>query len=255
MKYIFLDTNVFMHFNLFDQIDWGKITDTKDYKILISDITLRELDEKKYDKDDKKADRAKKIVSKIEKIIDEYNNIIQNKAKSELIILKAISKVFLEENSLNPDDQDNYLIASMIDYKNKNPDHDIVLITYDSGPKLKAKSFGLNCIKMPEEFLLPKEPSQNDKKLKELQAENLRLKNKIPKLSVVFEDNKQSTALIITEQKFSEENKIIRMFDIEKEYKNLIYKSPEEMEEERKEKNKNSPLAGLLDEECKVCHR
>lgn len=238
MKYIFLDTNIFLHFQYFDQIDWSKIVNSNDYKIVISDIVLKELDEKKYDSNKKKAERSKNVIAKIDKIADENNGVIQNKAKSELILLNAINKAVLEENLLNIDDQDNYLIASILDFKKNNPDYDIVLISYDSGPRRKAKNLGINALKMPEDYLLPQEPDEKDKKLKELQAENLKLKNKIPKLSVFFDDNSQKKVFSISKQNLSEdENKALKIIELDKSYKPLIYKSPQELKEELDKKN------------------
>jgi hypothetical protein len=38
MKYLFLDTNIFLHFQYFEQIPWGNLVDDTEFKIIESDI-------------------------------------------------------------------------------------------------------------------------------------------------------------------------------------------------------------------------
>ena len=47
MKYLFLDTNIFLHFINFEQIPWGNLVDDVDFKIIVSDIVAGEIDKHK----------------------------------------------------------------------------------------------------------------------------------------------------------------------------------------------------------------
>ncbi|MFT3752093.1 MAG: PIN domain-containing protein [Paludibacter sp.] len=45
MKYLFLDTNIFLHFRSFEQIDWSKLIEVDDeYCIVIPEIVIKEID-------------------------------------------------------------------------------------------------------------------------------------------------------------------------------------------------------------------
>ena len=44
MKYLFLDTNIFLHFQNFEQIPWGNLVGDVDFKIIVSDIVAGEID-------------------------------------------------------------------------------------------------------------------------------------------------------------------------------------------------------------------
>ena len=44
MKYLFLDTNIFLHFQNFEQIPWGNLVDDTEFKIIVSDIVAAEID-------------------------------------------------------------------------------------------------------------------------------------------------------------------------------------------------------------------
>ena len=47
MKYLFLDTNIFLHFQNLEQIPWGTLADDTEFKILVSDIVVGEIDKHK----------------------------------------------------------------------------------------------------------------------------------------------------------------------------------------------------------------
>ena len=44
MKYVFLDTNVFLQFKDFEQIPWGELIGDNDFAIVVSDVVSREID-------------------------------------------------------------------------------------------------------------------------------------------------------------------------------------------------------------------
>ncbi len=51
MNYIVLDTNIFIHFRDFDQINWSELVgNNQDYIILIPPTVIDELDRHKYNK-------------------------------------------------------------------------------------------------------------------------------------------------------------------------------------------------------------
>ena len=47
MKHIFLDSNILIHFQSIEQINWLKITNCKQCNILIAPIVIDELESKK----------------------------------------------------------------------------------------------------------------------------------------------------------------------------------------------------------------
>jgi len=69
MNYIALDTNIFIHFKDFDQIDWKSLTSINDsFTIIIPPVVIDELDKHKYNKNPKISRRVKRILPKIENL-------------------------------------------------------------------------------------------------------------------------------------------------------------------------------------------
>lgn len=64
MKYLFLDTNIFLHFQYFEQIPWGNLVDDTEFKIIESDIVAWEIDKHK-DGSRGKIQKKAKVISKL----------------------------------------------------------------------------------------------------------------------------------------------------------------------------------------------
>lgn len=183
MNYIFLDTNVFIHFKDFDQIDWKNVIKSdEDFLITIVPIVIDELDSHKYNKNPKISRRIKRILPKIEDYItsNQLVKLITSRPKDETFI----------NVQLNKNEQDDCILASILEFKSIINEKDKVLyITYDTGPRLKAKTLSINCLKINESYLLPSEPDENEKRSKELEKELQKFKNQSPKVIIGFPDN------------------------------------------------------------------
>jgi predicted ribonuclease YlaK len=67
MKYIFLDTNIFLHFQDFEKIDWLSESFSKACKLIIPPVVIDELDEKKIGTN-KIGNHARKILNRFEQL-------------------------------------------------------------------------------------------------------------------------------------------------------------------------------------------
>ena len=213
MKSIFIDTNIFLHYKLFDQINWLDICSDKECEILISPIVIDELDKHKI-KNTRVGKRARSIMQKIEKIYDNQDFIIQKNVFLKIINKKPSLKTY-NENGLNFEEQDHRLFASIIEFKNDNPQASIYLVSNDIGPRIRAKQFNIKTIILPEDYLLSPETSELEKKIKKLEQENLLLKSRIPRLTLEFENGNEFLKISRGKKELEKDN------IIEKELSNL----------------------------------
>ena len=184
MKSLFLDTNIFLHFTSYDQIDWTKIIDSDDFEIVICPIVITELDQKKYLSGTSK--RAKKALSKIE-------------SDNQLVIIsRRPNQSTFESHHLSTQNNDDHLIASILEFKEENKSKEPVLITHDTGPRLSAKSLNIHTLDLPDQYKLKIEDSQQ-KKIDEQRKELNKLRNRLPKLNVSFKSGNESIAFQIKE--------------------------------------------------------
>ena len=189
MEIIFIDTNIFLHFENFEQIDWLKLSNSDSCKLIISPIVIDELDKHKIS-NSKVGKKARKTLNRIEEIIESENDQIKNRVFIEILNTKPNKKIY-EKFDLNFDEQDHRLFASMIQYRNESNQQNISICTDDIGPRIRAKQYGFSTLKLDDKYRLPYETSETVKKIKKLEQENSLLKNKIPELYLCFENDKE----------------------------------------------------------------
>jgi rRNA-processing protein FCF1 len=225
--YIFLDTNIFLHFKQFDQIDWRKIINSQEVIIVIAPIVIKELDKHKTNNNDKIATRAKKTLNLIENLLEIDKNKNHKKIDIEYINKSPLEITFIN-NALSANEQDDCLLSSILEYKNDHPESEVSLIAHDTGIRLKAKRLYIDIIKMPKEFLLPNEKSKIEKENEKLKIELKEFQNRIPKLKICF-NNKEE---------FLKEKITYKNIDIKNEISKTMNKLTKEITKLNEESNK-----------------
>jgi PIN domain len=195
LKIVFLDTNIIVHYQSFDQVDWLKITEADAVKIIITPVNIRELNTIK----DSPAHlwfrkRAQDILTKISRLIDDSLSVTLN-ANIELQVEHRDPLVDFGVYHLDQRIQDDNLIASILMLRQEMPDANIVLITADDGVTLlaKARPHGIRTIRMPQELRLPEELNVDREKIKELEQKIREITAAMPRLSLAFENGDQHT--------------------------------------------------------------
>lgn len=194
MKF-FIDTNIILHFVPFDQVDWREIYGTETVEILLAPIVIEELDKQKRSTNQRVSKRAKTAIKKIGEIgISGYwsANVLIS------ILTTRPNNSLYSDNSLDKEEQDDRLIAAIIDYKNS-VDSEVVLITNDLGPKLKCLSFGIRTDSLPEKYELKDEEGDLIKENAKLKEEINKYRQAIPKLNLLFDNDKSFIKIIISE--------------------------------------------------------
>jgi hypothetical protein len=199
-KIIYLDTNIFLHYQPFTQINWLELVKAESVTIVIPPLIIRELNTQK---DSQSKPQIKKRASESIKML---SKLFESGNPSK--ITEGVF-VYLEDrdplidfvaNQLNFNIQDDQLIASILSNKLEEPDQNIVLITSDLGLQLnmKARRVGIDTLRMPENFRIEDGPDPNQTRIKKLEQENRELKSSTPSLSLVFEngDKRKSFKLV-----------------------------------------------------------
>jgi hypothetical protein len=99
--------------------------------------------------------------------------------------------------SLSRDLNDDWLLASILQFQISRPAEKTVLVTEDRGLRVKAMGQGLEVTRVPDTIRLPDEPDETEKKLRETEDELRRLRNAVPDLKLVFEDGKGHTCVAV----------------------------------------------------------
>jgi rRNA-processing protein FCF1 len=181
MTYLFLDTNIFLHYKFFIEIPWQKIV-SDEYQIVLPPVVMDELDKHKRHQNPKIASRAKKVLSKFEDIVNDTGSFPLK------YIFKRPSRETFDLYQLDRNEQDDCILATILEFKVQYNDASIKLISNDTGPRFRAASLSIAAVKLDDEYLVPIEKTEEQKQIQKLTQEISAYKNRIPKLSLCFLD-------------------------------------------------------------------
>lgn len=212
MKYLFLDTNIYLHYIDVEQINWNKIVEDADITIVVPRITLREIDQHKDQSRGKIQKRAKAISAKFAQIFLDGKTF-----KYTFALCDEPAASSFDGGKFNIHINDDWFILSAL---HSNYDvADIVVISSDTNLLLKAKENGLDFRKMSDEYRLKEELSDEEKEIKALKIELEKYKNRQPKPSVIFEKEESDKQILKRPNKRDLEDELsIYMENLKKEY-------------------------------------
>lgn len=217
--YAFLDTNVFLHYQPFDQIKWTEILSASSVVLVVTPVVVRELDgHKDQHRISTIRDRARTALKKIEQIaLGEMTMRLLDGVELEYAKEPTID---FQQYGLREEINDDHLVASCLTYCRSEPNISVGLISGDTGPRLKARQHEIVAVSLPEKYKLPSALDAAEKEKQQLQRRIQQLENRFPKLKLAFADeaNQFSTTLqqplAMTEEEIQQ-----RMIDIKNKYK------------------------------------
>ena len=196
-KIIYLDTNIFLHYQPFSQINWLDIVKAESVTIVIPPVTIRELNKHKdFQLRAKIKERAAETIRKLSGLYESGANAKINEGVF-ITFEDRDPTIDFATHQLNFSIQDDHLIASILMNRQEAPTDHIVLVTSDSGLALvtKAGRQGIYTQKLPENLRIADEPDPNESKVKQLEQQIRELNSRIPNLSLAFEDGTQHVTI------------------------------------------------------------
>ncbi len=188
MTGLFLDTNVLLHYRRIDEIDWLSISGTDAVVLLICPIVVRELDHHKdTNPQNKLRKRAQEVISDLQSKLEGSTDI---RAGVQIEFLTSDPRVDFPRHGLHRDVNDDWLIASVIEWQTQQPGRVGAIVSADLGVSIKARANGISVIKLPDALKLASEQDPEEAKLKRLQSELAELRNSLPKLEITFPGGK-----------------------------------------------------------------
>nr|WP_321265206.1 PIN domain-containing protein [uncultured Sphaerochaeta sp.] len=175
----YLDTNVLIHFQRFDTLDWHSILETREeVTLVVAPIVLRELNKKKD------SDQNKGIRIRAGDILKAFEKYQENGKIREGVFLNFVCiepKIDWDQKGLDPDVSDDRLIASMILEEDISK---LILVTSDFGLRQKARNKNIRNVKLDDSLKEDVRIDDDTKKIKELEAKLARFENASPKLDL-----------------------------------------------------------------------
>lgn len=180
MKYLVLDTNVYLHFKHFEQIDWKSLLQDE-VTICVPQRVLTEIDKHKDQSRGKIQKRAKAMSARFYEIF-----LTGATPQVPVVDMPNPPATAFDDPQYNKEISDDWIILTALHSAISNAD--IVIVGYDNDILLKAKQHGLGFFKMPDTLLLAEEPSGEEKEIKRLTQQLAKYENRLPDPIVEFEN-------------------------------------------------------------------
>lgn len=184
--YLFLDTNVFLHYPAFD-IDWLKVAECNEAALIVAPIVVRELDKHKETGRTGLRKRADTVLRQLSRHLEEGEES-EVRRGTRLVFLKHEPLINFRDHKLDTDIADDQLIASIVGFQQDHPEARVALVSAELKFLVKTRTHDIQVIRPPEDGkLAPFESDPAEKRVRELEQEVAALKNRIPKLQLGLE--------------------------------------------------------------------
>lgn len=181
------DTNLALHFQPIEQIDWNALTGCADCLVVIAPILLRELEKQKtFNKSPALKARATRTIDFLVSKLDEPDPISLRPGVTLLFMEHEPVIDFVASNLVREVDDDHHIAAALAFQEATGLP--IYIASNDGGMALKLRSRPIRSLRLPEELRLPVEVDAEQKELRDTKLELARLKAQKPKLAVRFSD-------------------------------------------------------------------
>ncbi|MEN6521056.1 MAG: PIN domain-containing protein [Armatimonadota bacterium] len=201
MKTILIDTNILLHYRQLDQIDWLKEFDVERIVILIPPVVIGELE------DHKVRNQSKLLRHRAADCVKWLNSVINSKGlEAEIrngVVLRFLDyepHIDFSLHRLRHRIEDDRLLAHAIEWNNDHPDSPVTILTSDTGVNVKARGRKLQAVFWAgNKYLLPEEEDSDQKRIRNLERENAKLKSRMPVLDIMFADMKKHQEFCLEE--------------------------------------------------------
>ncbi len=189
--YLFPDTNLLIQCRPLAELGWGQWKEFDEIHVLISRPVQKEIDKHKNGGSGRLAKRGRMAASLLRDVITESANhkvIREASPRVKLFVRIDIKPSPALAETLDYGEPDDRLVGTVHSFMSQNPDCDARVFTHDSGPVASAKASGVKVEVIPDEWLLPPEQSEADKRIKSLETEVARLKQVEPAFDITCLD-------------------------------------------------------------------
>jgi PIN domain len=183
---IFIDTNIFIHFTFFTDVDWPTVVGASEIKIVIPPIIMRELDKHKFNhKDDIIRKRAQRVLVRLAQLFRTHSEV---RPRTNIHFEPHEPDEEFATLRLSRETQDDQLLASVCLYKKENPNEEILLVTDDLSLHVKAVPLSIKTLELSEDHRLPLAPNPEVRKVRDLEQKIRQLEHRMPDPQLVFDD-------------------------------------------------------------------
>lgn len=177
---IFIDANIFIEMKDLRSLDWPALfPDIEEVRIVVSMHVVKELDKLKTDRSERRRKRARAALQLLDGL-SSSDQIVLRETPYRVTLELAFPRAhrWADFHLLDESDPDDRFVAHVLE------DGEAILVSDDSGPRIKASRYGARALQPPQSFRLPPEESPDQKKVRELTNVIKDMEDKRPRMTL-----------------------------------------------------------------------
>ena len=187
--YLFPDTNLFVQCRALPELGWDAWGAYGEVHLIVSRPIQTEIDQHKNRGNDRVAKRARAASSLLREIIvGGGGKIVRNAGPAVKVEVRPELRPDEPEERLDYSELDDRLVGIAYAFAQQNMGVDVRILTHDTGPLASAKMVGVSAELIPDDWLLPPEKTEAEKKITAFESEIARLKKTEPEIVVGCRD-------------------------------------------------------------------
>ena len=189
--HLFPDTNVFVQCRALHELDWSGYAKYDEVHLVVCTPVQREIDQHKTRGNDRIGKKSRKVYSMLRELLvsgDDYKVIQDREPIVKLLLDPSCKPDQTLAGRLDYDQMDDRIVGCVYAYRKTNQQWDIRLLTHDGGPMATAQMLDIPFVPVPDNWLLPPEPTGAERENRRLREEIARLKDAEPNFSISHSD-------------------------------------------------------------------
>ena len=177
------DTNLFVQCLPLEDLDWSAWAEFDEVQLIVTRPVQKKIDNQKNRGGDRLGRRARKTSSLFRDIIlsKQHHKLVRDAGPCvKLFIKPQYTHNPALADRLNFQERDDQLVGTVHTFMQQHSEADVRLLTHDTGPMAAAQMLDVPVAVIPDEWLLPPESSETQKKISALESELARLKKSEP---------------------------------------------------------------------------
>jgi hypothetical protein len=190
------DTNFFIQCKHPNEIDWSLVNDANEVQLVVINEVHREIDSLKSGGNGRLAKRARTISSQLRGLVVSGEGATEVRRSGPAVYLRLAPRLdpFREKpNGFDPTSADERIAEEAKACSDGFFHGELVLLSHDGMPLRAAQLMGMQICAVPDEWLLPPEPSEQDRTIHKLNERVAALEQRAPSIELRLDDESQSS--------------------------------------------------------------
>ena len=186
--FVFDDTNVLLHYQFFDEVDWHAQLGVTSVTLVFAPVVLAELDRHKWSGSRREKARARSVLKKIAALGLSTTPVSLRPGVDAMALDAEPPDALFAQHRLHPQAGDDRLLASLLGFCEERPGSRVMILSADTGLGVKARSRRIEIVAPADSLELPDEPDDVQRELEKTRRELVEVKGAAPELALTFGD-------------------------------------------------------------------